>query len=93
MLDRIGPVGLLLRTPPGFEAPMHWHSSNYNAVVLQGMHRHWVEGEDPAMAPALGPGSYFSQVREQVHGDANAGDETMIGVVVFDGPLDSIPSE
>ena len=88
-----GPVGLLLRTPPGFEAPPHWHSSDYHAVVLQGLHKHWVEGEDPASAPVLGPGSYFSQVREQVHGDANAGDETMIGVVIFDGPLDSIPQE
>lgn len=88
-----GPVGLLIRTPPGFEAPEHWHSSDYNTVVLQGLHKHWVEGEDPAAAPALGPGSHFSQVREQVHGDANAGDEPMIGVVVFDGPLDSFPKE
>jgi hypothetical protein len=89
----VGPVGLLIRTPVGFVAPMHLHSSDYNAVVIQGMHQHWVEGEDRSAAPILTPGSYFSQVREQVHGDANAGDVPMIGFVYFNGPVDSIAKE
>lgn len=88
-----GPVGLLIRTPAGFVAPMHGHSSNYNAVVIQGKHQHWVEGQEQSAAPVLEAGSYFSQVAGQVHADANAGDGPMIGFVYFDGPVDSIPAE
>lgn len=88
-----GPVGFLIRLPARFEEPIHKHSSNYHAVIIQGTHRHWTDGEDPAAAPLLGPGSYFSQVAEEFHGDANAGDEPVIGYVHFDGPLDSIPKE
>lgn len=88
-----GPVGLLLRIPPGFEAPMHHHSSTYHAVVVQGTHQHWIDGEDRDAAALLESGSYFSQVKDQVHADANAGDVPVVALVYFDGPVDSIADE
>jgi len=89
----VGPVGLLIRIPPGFEAPMHWHTSNYHAVVVQGTHQHWIDGEDRAAAADLGPGSYFRQVNKEVHADANVGADQVIAFVYFDGPVDEIMKE
>ena len=44
-----GPAGTLLKVPAGFEAPLHAHTADYRAVVIEGEWAHWVpetgEGE------------------------------------------------
>jgi quercetin dioxygenase-like cupin family protein len=86
-----GPVGLLIRIPAGFESPLHSHSSNYHAVVIEGTHQHWIDGDDRAAVPMLGAGSYFAQASQEVHGDSNIGDDTVVAFVYFEGPVDMIP--
>ena len=69
-----GPAGTLLRTPGGFRAPVHTHTADYRAVVIEGVWSHWVTGEGEAEGeaegPPLPPGSYWTQVAGQPHADA-----------------------
>jgi quercetin dioxygenase-like cupin family protein len=88
-----GPSGFLVRIPPGFEYPMHSHTSNYRTVIIEGSALHWIEGEDKGAVEPVGNGGYWAQPGGQVHGDANVGDQPWLGLVIFDGPLDFIPAE
>lgn len=88
-----GPVGFLLKIPPGFDAGMHSHTSNYRAVILDGKALHWIDSEDKAAVKPVGEGGYWSQPGGQVHGDANPGDQPALALVIFDGPVDFIPAK
>ena len=89
----VGPVGLLLRFPAGFEAPLHAHTFGYRAVVIEGSVLHWIEGEDKNTVVPLGQGGYWLQPGGQFHGDADAGEAPYILFVYLDGPFDFIMPE
>ena len=84
-----GPISMLIRMKKSV-LPMHSHSTDYQAVVVQGTMKHWAKGEDEAKAPRLGPGSWWYQPGKQVHTDACLDDECVI-YVHNTGPLDTIP--
>jgi quercetin dioxygenase-like cupin family protein len=81
-----GPSQMLYRYPRG-DAPLHQHSSDYQAVVIKGQAKHWAEGATAADAPPLGPGSYWSQPARQKHGDTCLSDECLL-FVTWSGKMD-----
>lgn len=83
------PISMLIRMKKSV-LPMHSHSADYQAVVVQGTMKHWAKGEDEAKAPRLGPGSWWYQPGKQVHTDACLDDECVL-YVHNTGPLDTIP--
>lgn len=49
-----GPVALLFKRPKG-AVPVHWHTSDYYAVIIEGQTKHWLAGHDvPAKANGVG---------------------------------------
>jgi uncharacterized protein DUF4437 len=66
---------------------MHRHSSDYQAVVIQGIAKHWPEGSDAALATPLSPGGYWSQPAGQLHADSCVVDECVI-FVTWNGKMD-----
>jgi hypothetical protein len=65
-----GPAGTLLKVPGGFVAPVHTHTADYRAVVIEGVWKHWPEGSTAAKAVPLRPGSYWTQKARKWHADA-----------------------
>jgi hypothetical protein len=65
-----GPAGTLLKVPGGFVAPVHTHTADYRAVVIDGVWKHWPEGASKDKAVALRPGSYWTQKARKWHADA-----------------------
>lgn len=82
-----GPSDMLLKLKKG-SGRLHLHTSDYHLVVLQGMMKHWVEGEKEAEAPPLGPGSYWFQPGNQAHGDSCLTDECLM-FIKWDGKRDA----
>jgi hypothetical protein len=60
----------MLKVPGGFVAPVHMHTADYRAVVVEGIWKHWPEGASQARALALRPGSYWTQKARKWHADA-----------------------
>ncbi len=81
-----GPVAVLLKLKRG-EVPLHWHSADYHAVIIQGTAEHWAQGERER-AKSLGPGSYWFQPAGEIHGDSCVSDECLI-FVHFMGKMDT----
>jgi hypothetical protein len=81
-----GPSQMLFKYGPGPGA-MHQHSSNYQAVVIQGEAIHWPEGTSAADAARLGPGSYWSQPALQQHADECLTSECLL-FITWDGRMD-----
>ena len=75
-----GPSAMLLRLKRG-PIPLHTHSSDYHLVVLRGTMKHWGEGQLEAGAKPLGPGSYWFQPGDKVHGDSCLTDDCLVHVV------------
>jgi quercetin dioxygenase-like cupin family protein len=67
---------------------LHFHSSDYHLVLLQGTMRHWAEGEQEAEAKPLGPGSFWFQSGNQAHGDSCLTDECLM-FVKWEGKRDT----
>lgn len=65
-----GPAGTFLKVPGRWDAPVHTHTADYRAVVIEGIWKHWPEGSNKAAAPDLHPGSYWTQTARQWHADA-----------------------
>jgi hypothetical protein len=65
-----GPAGTLLKVPGGFVAPVHTHTADYRAVVIEGIWKHWPEGASKDDVVALRPGSYWTQEARKWHADA-----------------------
>jgi quercetin dioxygenase-like cupin family protein len=83
------PVSMLIRMKKSV-LPMHSHSADYQAVVIEGTMKHWAKAENEAQAPRLGPGSWWYQPGKQVHTDACLEEECVI-YVHNTGKLDTIP--
>jgi quercetin dioxygenase-like cupin family protein len=87
------PISMLIRMKKSV-LPMHSHSSDYQAVVIQGTVKHWAKGQSEASSPALGPGSWWYQPGGEIHTDACM--EERIECVIYvhtEGKLDTIPDE
>jgi quercetin dioxygenase-like cupin family protein len=88
-----GPAAVLLKLKKGIQ-PLHSHTSDHHAVLIQGTAKHWAEGEREADVKSLGPGSYWFQPGKQVHGDAcTAENGECLVFVNFMGKMDSILAE
>lgn len=74
-----GASAMLLKLKKG-QGRLHTHTSDYHLVVLQGTTKHWAGGEEEADAKSLGPGSYWFQPGNQVHGDTCLTDECLMFV-------------
>jgi quercetin dioxygenase-like cupin family protein len=59
---------------------LHYHTSDYHLMVLQGTMKHWAEGEREEDAKPLGPGTYWFQPGNQSHADACLTDECVMFV-------------
>jgi Domain of unknown function (DUF4437) len=78
-----GPVTLMLKLPKG-PSPMHWHSSDYSAVIIEGTAKHWLPGKE-ADAKANGPGTAWFQPggsAATMHGDECTSDSCTIFIVM-----------
>lgn len=71
-----GPAGVYLRIPPGFPGAAHYHDQDYHAVVVTGEHWHWAEGQEAGDPNTVG--AYYFQPANEIHTDANFGDEPVV---------------
>jgi quercetin dioxygenase-like cupin family protein len=78
---------MLLKFKKG-EGRLHYHSSDYHLVLLQGTMKHWAEGEKVGGVKTLGPGSYWFQPGDQAHGD-NCLTEDCLMFVKWEGKRDA----
>ena len=65
-----GEAGTYLRVPGGFEAPLHYHTADYWAIVIQGEWSHWVPATGEGKSVRLLPGAHWTQIKDQPHKDA-----------------------
>lgn len=65
-----GPAGTLLKVPGNWHAPVHAHTADYRAVVIQGLWAHWQMDGGEASKVELPPGSYWTQKANEMHDDA-----------------------
>jgi len=56
---KAGPVAFELKLPKG-PSPIHWHSSDYYAWIVEGKTKHWLPGKE-ADAKENGPGTFWFQ--------------------------------
>jgi hypothetical protein len=64
-----GPSSMLMRMPK-LAGILHYHTADYELVVIEGQMRHWIEGQLEEQTPVLGPGSYWFQRKMQPHTDS-----------------------
>ena len=64
-----GPSSMLMKFGT-LAGQMHYHTADYELVVLEGRMRHWVEGQKETETPTVGPGSYWHQPKMQPHTDS-----------------------
>lgn len=87
-----GPSAALLKYPKSDSGRMHIHTADYHLVVLEGRAKHWAQGEQPASAPVLGPGSYWFQPGKQPHADACLSDQCVM-FIKWSGKEDALAAE
>lgn len=85
-----GASSMLLRFGKG-RGELHYHSSDYELVLLEGTMTHRTASEPEAAARPLGPGSYWFQPGMQVHADSCLTDECLM-FVSWAGKRDSRPA-
>jgi uncharacterized RmlC-like cupin family protein len=84
---KTGPVGFLIEVPAGSKSPIHGHTSNYHAVVLDGAPFHWLPHEKDE-GEGFANGTYFFQPGGYNHGDRCLSAEPCHGFVYFDKAMD-----
>lgn len=82
-----GPSVVLLEMKRG-SVPLHLHTSDYHLVVVEGVMKHWGEGQDEAGAKPLAAGSYWFQPGGQVHADACLSEKCVMQIL-WSGPRDA----
>src|SRR5580692_1985172 len=85
---KTGPVSFELKLPKG-AAPIHYHTSDYYAVVVAGSHKHWQASEDGTKAKAMAVGSSWFQPGgpTNTHGDECVTDSCTL-FIMMPGKLD-----
>lgn len=87
-----GPAGTLLKVPAGFRAPIHAHTADYRAVVIEGRWSHWVPETGEGEGIELLPGAYWTQKADQMHADACVSDtECVILLINYDPYVTYLP--
>ena len=82
-----GAHGSFLRLPAGFVSPVHLHSDDYDAVIVEGTVSN---AEAGAKALALGPGSYYVQKGKVTHVTSCLSVAPCLLYVTQRGPFDFI---
>ena len=88
-----GPAAILVRLPAGYAEPWHSHSTTYHSVLVKGEFQTRSRNNGETSTEVYGPGSYLVQPGGDVHSEVNAGDEELVALVYFDGPVDFVPAE
>lgn len=85
-----GPNSMLMKMKK-YQGVLHYHSSDYELVVVEGRMRHWFEGQVEAETPVLGPGSYWYQPKMQPHADSCLSDACVM-FIQWSGKRDALPA-
>lgn len=83
-----GPSATYLKLKKGSN-PLHLHTADYHAVMIQGTMKHWDRETPEIKAPTLGPGSYFFQPGGKAHAGTCLTDECIM-FVHFEGKRDGM---
>lgn len=88
---KTGPVAFFLKIPKG-AAPIHWHSSDYYALTVEGNTKHWLPGKE-ADAKSNPPGTFWFQPGGATgpHGDECLSDTCTV-YVQMNGKFDFTPA-
>jgi hypothetical protein len=68
---------------------LHYHTEDYELVLLQGRMKHTLDGQTEAAAPELGPGSYWRQPKMQPHTDTCLSEVCLI-FITWSGKRDAL---
>jgi hypothetical protein len=87
---KTGPVAFIMKFPKG-RLPMHFHSSDYYAWVVEGQMKHWLAGAEDQAKVDL-PGTFWVQPggADSVHDDECLSDSCQL-YVYMTGKFDAIP--
>jgi hypothetical protein len=88
-----GAAGTYLRTPGGFEAPLHSHTADYRAVVIKGTWSHWIPANGEKAAKPLPVGSYWTQKADEPHKDACISTEECVILLINNDPYQTVLRE
>jgi hypothetical protein len=88
-----GAAGTYLKTPGGFEAPLHSHTADYRAVVIKGTWSHWIPANGEKEGEALPVGSYWTQKANEPHKDACISAEECIILLINEEPYQTVLEE
>ena len=88
-----GPYSGLLKLPAGFTSPLHKHTGDYEAILVEGSMKHWLKGEDGSKAAKLDPGSYWTMPGKLDHVSACAPGKDCVIYVWQKTKFDFIASE
>jgi quercetin dioxygenase-like cupin family protein len=87
---KAGPVAFLLELPAGGNAGLHQHTSDYDAVVVDGAPAHWLPTEANEGDP-LASGTYWFQPGGHDHGDRCSGSAPCHVFIYMDKAVDFLP--
>jgi Domain of unknown function (DUF4437) len=85
-----GPSAMLMRMKKA-AGVLHFHTSTYDLILLEGQMKHFGEREKEAEVRPLGPGSFWHQPGGQSHGDSCLTDECLM-FIKWEGKRDAIES-
>jgi Domain of unknown function (DUF4437) len=83
-----GPSSMLMKTKK-LAGELHYHTYDYDLVLIEGRMKHWGEKEQEAEVRPLGPGSYWHQPGLQPHGDSCLTDECLM-FIKWEGKRDAM---
>jgi hypothetical protein len=89
---QVGPAAFFLKLPKG-APPVHWHSSDYYALTVEGTSKHWLSGKE-SDAKANPPGSFWYQpggTAATAHGDECLSD-SCVTFLYMPGKFDFTPA-
>jgi hypothetical protein len=86
-----GPSSMLMKMKKT-DGRLHYHTSTYDLVLLEGQMKHWGEREKETEVKALGPGSYWHQPGREVHADSCLTDECLM-FIKWEGKRDGMLAE
>ncbi|WP_404925433.1 DUF4437 domain-containing protein [Mesorhizobium sp. ORM16] len=84
-----GPAGTLLKVPGNWHAPVHAHTADYRAAVIQGLWAHWQMDGGEASKVELPPGSYWTQKANEMHADACLSDTECVILLINTEPYET----
>jgi quercetin dioxygenase-like cupin family protein len=87
---KTGPVAFIVEMPPGANAGLHSHTSEYHAIVLEGAPAHWLPHE-PGEGEPLASGAYWFQPGGYDHGDRCTGTAPCRTFVMMPKAFDAKP--